>query len=158
MPKKVKVNIPKGSKDCQGVECNQNLEFDIDVPDVIPTAATVQAPQIISPATAQPQQVILQAPPTPPAPEPKKEEKKLTHEELADMIPDGINAMACPGGDCGHMKLKNKKQTSKWKSCPNCEANTVPKGHEFCPYCTKNLDPNDLESGIELGTEEEDEE
>lgn len=155
MARKVKVNIPKGSKDCQGIECEQNLEFDIDIPDTIPTAATIQTPQVIVPSTAQPQQVVLQAPTPPPAPESPKEDKKLSHDEISAMIPKGVNVMECPGGDCGHKRLKNPTQTKKYKSCPGCEANTLTKDSDFCPYCSKNLDPEDLGDGIELEIEEE---
>ena len=84
--------------------------------------------------------------------------KKLTHDELATFIPKGINSMKCPGGDCGHQKIKNPKQTKKYKSCPHCSANTLPKGSDSCPYCSKNIDEDqELDDGIELESEEEDE-
>ena len=92
-----------------------------------------------------------------PKPEPEQP-KKLTHDELASFIPKGINSMKCPGGDCGHQKIKNPKQTKKYKSCPHCSANTLPKGSDSCPYCSKNIDEDqELDDGIELESEEEDE-
>ena len=149
--KKIKYNIPKGSKDCKGVECDQDLEFDIEVPDTTPNITNIPTPQITNP-TATTTQVLV--PPQPQITTKTTDEKKLSHEEMSDLIPKGVNAMACPGGDCGHMKLKNPKQTKKFKSCPNCDANTLTKDAEFCPYCTKNVDADDLEDGIELEEEE----
>jgi len=77
MPKK-RITIPKGAKDCQGVECQQNLEFEIDMPETQVTATTIPtagvtsfAPNTVSSTT--PQTVILQQPPEPPKP---PEEKK----------------------------------------------------------------------------------
>ena len=44
--------------------------------------------------------------------------KKLTHDELADIIP--TNFGECPGGDCGHQTLKSNKFTNKLWECPEC--------------------------------------
>lgn len=86
--------------------------------------------------------------------------KKLTHEEIGEIMPKGLNFMSCPGGDCGHQKIKNPKPTKKFKTCPNgnCGANTVPKDSEFCPTCGKNIDDDaDLDDGVELEDDKEDE-
>ena len=66
MPKK-RITIPKGAKDCQGVECQQNLEFEVDIADTqVTTTAipTVTTNSIIANPTAagQPQTLVVQAP------------------------------------------------------------------------------------------------
>jgi len=89
---------------------------------------------------------------------PDLKEKELTHDEMIDLIPKGINAISCPGGNCGHTTLKNKNKTKKWKECPNgnCGANTVPKDSEFCPYCEHKIKhPDEMDSGVELEEEED---
>jgi len=127
----------------------ENCGHELEIITRKPQQISVDSPEI-NPTIATPQTQML----VPPAPEPPKE-KKLTHEQITDLMPKGTNFMSCPGGDCGHMKLKNKNQTLKFKECPNCESNTVPKGSEICPTCGKNLDQEDLEDGVELGTEED---
>jgi len=64
--------------------------------------------------------------------------KKLSHTEMADLIPSGVNFMSCPGGDCGHQRLTNPKSNTRFKSCPDCETNTVPFDANFCPTCGRN--------------------
>ena len=153
----LKYKIPKGSKDCKGVECETDLEFDIPMPETpTPAAVFIPQPSIVpnTPATI----------PTPPATtghEGHDHSKKLTHEELAELIPKGINYAKCVGSDCGGMKIKNSIQTTKYKTCPNgdCEANTVPKGTDFCPYCNKGIaEDAELDDGIDITKEEEDDE
>ena len=153
--KKIKYNIPKGSKDCKGVECEKDLEFDIEIPETAQNFTTIPTPSISSPGTTQ--MLMPQTTTNTPAP-PPQEQKTLSHDDMIDLIPTGVNAISCPGGDCGHMKLKNKKQTKKYKICPhgNCEANTVPKDAEFCPYCEKSIDPDEeLDDGVQLEVDED---
>ena len=45
MPK-IKYTVPKGSKDCNGQECKQDLQFDIDIPETKPTTQIIPTPQI----------------------------------------------------------------------------------------------------------------
>jgi len=155
LPKKIEANFPKGCKDKTGKTCEQDLTFDLEVPETSPSVITIPQPSLSGQAA---QMVIPPAPQaTVPPPEPIKEEKKLSHDEISAMIPKGVNAMECPGNDCNHKRLKNPTQTKKYKACPGCEANTLTKDSDFCPYCSKNLDPEDLEDGIELEIEEEEE-
>jgi len=137
MPKK-RITIPKGAKDCQGVECQQNLEFEVDIADANVTATTIPTPSFtVSPAAAGiPQTVLVQQPPPPPETKP---EEKLTmeqeHEKMNSELPSGVNYAKCDGADCGHVKLKNPNQTTKHKACPNCKNNNVPTNSDFCPNC-----------------------
>ena len=96
-----------------------------------------------------------------PKPEPEQP-KKLTHDEIGDIIPKGNNYFKCMGSDCGHKKLKHKEQVKKFKSCPNCRNNSIPKSNDYCPTC--GIDENDKkfeeweESDIEIQQETEDDE
>lgn len=160
MPKK-RITIPKGAKDCQGIECQQNLEFEVDLPDANVTATTIPTPSFtVNPTTAGiPQTVVVQTPPTP---EPlKKEEEKDPHEEMTKALPSGVNFAKCEGADCGHIKLKNPTQTTKYKACPNCKNNNVPKNNDFCPNCGIEEESKKFEewedSDIEIEKEEENE-
>lgn len=141
MPKGV-IKIPKVNEDCKNGKCGHEHEVPFEInepPKAVPTASFVMD-------NNQQQQQLLQTPP----PQIEKP-KKLTHEEMAEMIPNGINVMKCPGGDCGHQKIKNPKKTKKYKACPHCSANTLPKGSDTCPYCTKSIDEDEeLDDGIEL--------
>ncbi len=152
---KGKIQIPKEHEDCKNGKCGHPHEFPFEIEDPKPPQPQQPAQMSFDYSTMSnnpnaPQQTTQ-------IPKPKEEPKKLSHDELAEVMPHGVNAMSCPGGDCGHMKLKNPKQTKKWKSCPHCEANTVPKDTEFCPYCTKNVDPDELDDGVELESEDEEE-
>ena len=161
MPKK-RITIPKGAKDCQGIECQQNLEFEVDIADATVTTSTIPTVGVntISNPTAAgtPQTVILQ---TPPIPEPPKEETKDPHEEMTKALPSGVNFAKCEGADCGHVKLKNPKQITKFKGCPNCKNNNVPNNSDFCPNCGIEEESKKFESWedseIEIEGEEEDE-
>ena len=77
--------------------------------------------------------------------------KKISHEELSQTMPKGVNFMSCPGGDCGHAKLENQHKTTKFYDCPHCDSNTVPNNSELCPTCGKNLEDEDLsESNVDI--------
>ena len=150
--------MPKGAKDCTGKECEQDLQFEIDVPETKATTQVIPTPSIDF-GNAQPQQM---APPIPPpAPDTHNHAApKITHEDIKQLIPKGINKMKCPSGNCGNEALTNPIQTKKYKTCPNgnCGANTLPKDSEFCPYCSKNItEDDDLDDGIDLTSDEDDE-
>lgn len=160
MPK-IKYSVPKGAKDCNGKECTQDLDFEIDIPETKPSTQVIPTPKIDYGNTQQTQQVFQTPPPTP---EPHNHDhsapKKITHEDIKEIIPKGINIMECPGGNCGNELLKNPIQTKKYKTCPNgdCEANTVPKGAKACPYCTKAIsEDEELDDGIDLTSEDDEE-
>lgn len=162
MPKK-RITIPKGAKDCQGVECQQNLEFEVDIPESTVTTTTIPTVGVNSTipnstAAGTPQTLVIQ---TPPIPEPPKEESKDPHEEMTKALPSGVNYAKCEGADCGHVKLKNPKQTTKHKACPECKNNNVPKSSDFCPNCGLEEESKKFEewedSDIELEEEKEDE-
>jgi len=157
LPKKLRHIIPKGSKDCKGIECTQDLEFELDVPETNPIVENIPTSQVMG------TQQTIQVPPAPqmtaqPAPEPKKEEKKLSHEEIAEMIPEPVNFAPCPGGDCDHKKLENPKKTTKFVSCPHCTDNSNKKGAKFCKTCGKGPKEDEEDywenSDIELEEEE----
>lgn len=157
---KTKVKLPAGFECKDGTCLEKPLEFDLDIPERKPIVTQTPPAQI-----DMGQQVQQMAPPpAPPTPEPHNHSqdapKKITHEDIKEIIPAGINAMKCPGGNCGNEMLKNPIQTKKYKTCPNgdCEANTVPKGSDYCPYCTKSIDPeDDLDDGIDLTSEDDEE-
>lgn len=142
MPKGV-IQIPKETQECKDGKCGHIHEYPFEIAE--PKRET-------SPASFQfEQQTAAQIPPPP-----QPQNKKLTHEEIAELIPKGINSIKCPGGDCGHKLIKNPKQTKKYKECPHCTANTLPKGSDSCPYCSKEIDEDEeLDDGIELEDEDE---
>lgn len=76
-------------------------------------------------------------------------DKKLTHGELADIIP--TNFSECPGGDCGHQTLRSTKFTKSFWECPECESNANPDHSHTCLTCGRNVDVDDRnDSSIEL--------
>ena len=154
---KAKVKAPKGYRDCKGQECDKDYEFEFDVqqPEISATIAPQAMQQFDGTATMQQPQALIMTTPPPVVKEEKP--KKMNHEQIAEMIPKGTNFSKCPGEDCDHKKLKNPKQTTKFHTCPGCEANTVPKKSDFCPTCGKNLEDEELEEGVVLESEEEDE-
>jgi len=156
---KHKIKLPKGSKDCKGSECDRDYEFDIEIPEPNPSASIIPSPYVDTSPTGG-GTATMAAPQTLVYAEPPKEDKpkKLSHDEIAGMIPKGINYSRCPGEDCDHKILKNPKQTSKFKTCPGCEANTVPNKSDFCPTCKKNLEDEELEEGVVLESEEDENE
>jgi len=77
--------------------------------------------------------------------------KKLNHEEIAEMIPKGVNFMSCPGGDCHHQTLTNRDFTKEFKTCKNCQSNTNAKENRFCTTCGKENESDDWdESEVEI--------
>ena len=82
------------------------------------------------------------------------ESKQDPHDTLAQMLPKGVNFGKCANGNCG-TKIKNAKGlTTKFKACPNCRANTVPKNNDYCPTCGKEPEEWD-DSDIELENDED---
>ena len=131
---KKRITIPKGVKDCDGIECEKTHTFEIDIPESVPTVETVPEPSIenLGPGTNQ---ILKEHVPEP--------EKKFSHNELSDLMPKGLNFGRCADGSC-HEKIKNSNFTENFKSCPGCSSNTVPKTSDFCPTCGKN-EPEDKE-------------
>jgi hypothetical protein len=156
---KIDLKIPKGTK-CKNGVCEQDLEIEgLEIPDTKPVITTRPEPTLSIPNNNQFLQQ-QQAPPPPQQHTHDEKPKKLSHEELAELIPKGVNVISCPGGDCGHKKLKNPIKTKRFKTCPNgeCGANTVPKGNEFCPTCGKDFEEDEeLDDGVILEDEEDDE-
>ena len=60
-------------------------------------------------------------------------DKTLTHDEMRELM--NTNYMSCPGGNCGHEKLRSNHFHTDFKSCPECEANTVPLDSNICSTC-----------------------
>jgi len=145
---KRKITIPKGVKDCDGIECEKSHTFEIDIPELRPTVETVPeatVENIGGSATTVLKEVPVQT------------DKKFSHEELSDLMPKGLNFGRCADGSC-HEKIKNSNFTENFKACPGCSSNSVPKNSDFCPTCGKN-EPEEKEekeeywndSEIELG-------
>lgn len=66
------------------------------------------------------------------------------HEDLAKLMPKSVNFAKCPNGDCSKGLIKNAKGLNRrFKTCPNCGNNGVPKSSDYCPTC--GLTDNDLE-------------
>lgn len=80
------------------------------------------------------------------------------HKLLAESMTKGVNFGKCTGEDCGK-KIKNAKGiVTKFKTCTNCKANTVPKSKTYCPTCgmdEKEDEPFE-DSDVELEEKEED--
>lgn len=156
MGRKAELTIPKGFKDKNGKVCTDDICLEVDESQIFPLVKPVfdPMPQIQSNLT-QTQQII---PPITPAAEHPHDAPKITHEDIKQIIPKGINKMKCPGGNCGNEALTNPIQTKKYKTCPNgdCGANTLTKDSDFCPYCTKSIDEDDdLDDGIDLTSDED---
>ena len=88
---------------------------------------------------------------------------KDPHEELAKIMPRSVNFAKCPSGDCSKGLIKNAKGLNlKFKTCPNCKNNAVPKSSDYCPTCgltDVDLEKNDEDwdsSEIEIPTKEKD--
>ena len=148
---KGKITVPKTEQACKDGKCGHPHEIPFEIEDAKPE---IQAPATLTidsgsqmTTMVEPQQIHTH-----------EETKKLSHEEITELMPYGRNFMSCPGGDCGHKKLKNDKQVSKYKTCPNgnCEFNGITKRDEFCPTCGKDIDEyGELDTGVELETEDE---
>ena len=84
-----------------------------------------------------------------PAPTPEKKDHKW------DNLPRNTNF-----GECKDCKVKGKrtKLHKKFKQCESCEANTLTKEDEFCPYCNKPKPEDGWEDGIDLSDFEGDDE
>ena len=150
---KGKVTIPKTEQACKDGKCGHPHEIPFDIED--PKPETMSPPIVTLEGGSQVTQLIQQTPPI----HQHEEQKKLSHEEITELMPYGRNYMSCPGGDCGHKKLKNDNQVLKYKTCPNgrCEDNTITKKDEFCPTCGKDIDDfGELDEGVELADIEED--
>jgi len=83
-----------------------------------------------------------------------KEQDQDPHETLRKNLPSSVNFAKCEGGDCGHVKLQNPRQTTSWKSCPTCKNNVIPKQDNYCFNCgiedrgdTDFWDSSDVEIG-----------
>ena len=154
MKKQVTLKIPKGTK-CKNGICEQDIELDteIEIPETKPSFEfqpnasfefnTESIPQIQKPIQQETK---------------KSKEPELSHEDLADLMPKGVNFGKCADGSCGD-KIKNKKFVTKFKTCPNCDSNSVPKSHKFCPTCGIDEDQQDedfwQESEVELERDDE---
>lgn len=108
----------------------------------------------------EPAQINFEYDNPPPSNPPKQthshdEPKEDPHKLLGEMLPKGVNFGKCANGNCG-TKIKNAKGiTTKFKTCPNCRFNGVPKSSSFCPTCGKDSEEFD-DSDIDLETDEED--
>jgi len=162
---KKRITIPKGTKCVDGTECNQNLELEIDIPETIPSVTTIPTAGVSNiPNPSQPQQTILLQPPAQtiaPAAEPPKPTEEDKHKLMKDLMPSGVNFAKCQGTDCGHKKIKNNTQTQKFKACPGCKNNNIPRNNDFCPTCGLDEEHKDFDewddSDIEMKENEEQE-
>ena len=132
---------------CEDGSCKHQHEMLVDTEDLGVKMDNRQIPQ----ATVTKIPEIQQTPQEHTHNEPKQD----PHDTLAQMLPKGVNFGKCANGECGK-KIKNAKGvTTKFKACPNCRANTVPKNNDYCPTCGKEPEEWD-DSDIELESEEED--
>jgi len=69
---------------------------------------------------------------------------QITHEDIAGIIQ--TNYSKCPGGDCGHKKITKNNLISDFKSCPDCQTNTVPEDYDFCPTCGRDHEKDDWDN------------
>lgn len=89
------------------------------------------------------------------------EEKPHNHEELAKLMPKSANFAKCRDGNCEKGLIKNANPTRKFKSCPNCKNNAVPKSGDYCPTCgltNEDLEKNETEwdnSDLEIPEDDE---
>jgi len=121
------VIIPKGTPCKDGTICNQDINVDIDAPEIpAPKATTIPTPKIEIPDTAIPEHSHSHE---------EKPKLSLTHDQMSELMPSSVNFAKCKDGSCGLGLIKNSKLTKKFKSCANCGANTVPEKNDFCPTC-----------------------
>ena len=140
---KKKITIPKGVKDCDGVECKETHTFEIEIPDETPTVESVPEASVETMSSSN--QLLKEVP--------VQTDKKFSHAELSDLMPKGQNYGKCADGSC-HEKIKNSNFTENFKTCPGCSSNTVPKSNNFCPTCGIN-EPGDHEESEDYWQESE---
>lgn len=143
---KSNIKIPKGTKCADGTICERDIEVenvDIDIPETNPSVEIQPTPTIQIPNSNQQLQQIQVPPAPPPNPTPEPEEKSFSTDELADLMPTGVNFATCKGKNCDDSVIKNKKFTTKFKQCPKCGCNNVPMSSNMCPCCGKS--PNEDE-------------
>ena len=154
---KIDLKIPKGTK-CKGGVCEQDIEIEgLEIPEEKPVITRQVQPQInyqTSTTSYQPPQLIQTAP------QEHTHDKKDIHEELSELLPRGQNFGKCANGNCATM-VKNPNPVTKFKACPGCKNNAVPKNNDFCPTCgmTENNKKFDEweDSDLEIETEEDEE-
>ena len=122
------VVIPKGTMCKDGTVCQQDINVDVDAPEIpTPKATAIPTPRIEMPEI------------TPPHEHNHDQEAKpklaLSHTDMAELMPRGMNFAKCKDGNCGLGLIKNSRVTKKFKGCANCGANTVPEKNDFCPTC-----------------------
>ena len=152
---KTSVKLPAGFECKDGTCLEKPLEFDLEVPEVKPTIQVKPEPQINYNLPPQPKPMQYTQPETH-----NHDHKKDIHEELSELLPRGQNFGKCANGNCATM-VKNPNPVTKFKSCPGCKNNAVPKNNDFCPTCgiTENSKGFDEweDSELELKTEEDEE-
>lgn len=152
---KTAVKLPAGFECKDGTCLDKPLEFDLEMPEVKPTIQVKPEPMINYKLPPQPQPMPFTQPQ-----EHNHEHKKDIHEELSELLPRGQNFGKCANGNCATM-VKNPNPVTKFKSCPGCKNNAVPKNNDFCPTCgiTENSKKFDEweESDLEIEQEEDDE-
>jgi len=78
---------------------------------------------------------------------------KLSHEEIENGLMS-TNFAICDGADCHGHVLKNTKFVKDFKTCTNCNTNSVPADKDICPTC--GLSSGEWnESDVEFGNGEE---
>ena len=152
---KTAVKLPVGFECKDGTCLDKQLEFDLEVPEIKPTVQIRPEPLINYKMPTQPQSIQYQQ-----QEEPKHEHKKDIHEELSELLPRGQNFGKCANDNCATM-VKNPNPVTKFKACPGCKNNAVPKNNDFCPTCgiTENNKKFDEweDSDLEIETEEDEE-
>jgi RNA polymerase subunit RPABC4/transcription elongation factor Spt4 len=142
----------EGDTTCPNCKKDHSVSFDVDKFDLAKSSSATLYNVSVTP-TSNNATVQVQAM------EPKQthshaEPQEDPHEELSKLLPKGINFGKCANGNCG-TKFKNAKGlTKKYKACPGCKTNTVPKSSDFCPTCGKEDEDWD-ESDVELEDEED---
>ena len=153
---KTAVKLPVGFECKDGTCLDKQLEFDLEVPEIKPTVQIKPEPMVNYRLPPQPQP--MQSLSSNELFQEHNHQKKDVHDELADLLPRGQNYGKCANGSCATMVI-NKNPTTKFKACPGCKNNAVPKNNDFCPTCgmTENNKKFDEweESDLEIETEEE---
>lgn len=131
---KYKIRLPDIDDSCTNGNCKHKHDY------VLSNAP--ETPSISAIPTTQP-------PAAPAASEHdhSKHDIRTNHQELAELMPRGVNFAKCADGSCGNSIIKNSKITKKFKKCTNCNSNGVPSKSDICPTC-----------GIKEPTEEDEKE